>query len=170
MCNSPETIDVSTGEVKASGRGILRTVAIASCIAVTAWDPESRVGALANVMLPGAAPVRPEVQELRYAANAISELLRLIDKGGGRCDRLVVCLVGAANVLKHADDRICAANRSSVAAVLKEHVLSVRASALGGEIRRSVALYTASGMVTCSEGSLPENVLWTPDSETNQTL
>lgn len=51
-----ETIDVQTGEVKASRQNIvLCSKAIGSCIAVVAYDSAKKIGALAHVMLPGRA-------------------------------------------------------------------------------------------------------------------
>ena len=52
-----QEIFVNSGEAKACrGDGILQARSIGSCVAVAAYDPDSAVGGMAHVMLPGESP------------------------------------------------------------------------------------------------------------------
>ncbi|MHC4707098.1 MAG: chemotaxis protein CheD [Planctomycetota bacterium] len=113
-----EIVDVNTGEVKVSGQStILRSLAIGSCIVVTAYDRKKKVGAMAHVMLPGSAP-KESLEKTKYAADAIDEMISKMIKEGSNNDDIEVCLVGGGNVLKREDDTICKSNIDSTTQLL----------------------------------------------------
>ena len=155
-----KTIDVNTGEVKgSSGSGILRSIAIGSCIAVVAYSFRDRAGAIAHIMLPGKA--REDTKErTRYAEDAVDELLGIMEGFGVDQSNIEVCLVGAGNVLEKEDDTICQSNIDSVVGIMEEKNIPVRASVLGGIKRKSVIMDVASGKVTYIEGDGSEIFLW----------
>ena len=63
---------ISTGDVMvAQGDVVLQSTPIGSCIVIMAWHPE-RVGGMAHVMLPGAAP-KMELCPTKYTINAVDE-------------------------------------------------------------------------------------------------
>ena len=73
-----QVLDVSTGEVKAGmGEAILRSTAIGSCVVIAAYNFKKKIGAMAHVMLPGAAPEN-SIDKTKYAAGAIEELVKMI--------------------------------------------------------------------------------------------
>ena len=86
-------IDVYTGKVEAGGKDtILRSNAIASCVVIAAYEPTKKVGALAHVMVPGAAPGGKTwggtSRRTRYAADAIEEMMwKCAWSAGGTCLR-----------------------------------------------------------------------------------
>jgi len=153
-------IDVNTGEVNMSSqKDMLRSLAIGSCVVVAAYDPRNRIGGMAHVMLPGSAPTK-EVQKTKYATNAVSQMLDLMAGAGSSEEDIEVCLVGAGNVLKKADDTICRENSRSIIEFLGGRNIPIRASVLGGTKRKGVFLDVESGRVTYSEGDSKEQVLW----------
>ncbi len=157
-------IDVQTGEVKAASGDIqLVSNAVGSCIAVALYDPQARVGGIAHVMLPGRAASSDGrhhgTDSLRYASNAIEELLRQIEQAGGVKNRLRVCAAGGANVLERPDDTICEANIASVRATIAHLGLRLCAESLGGTKRRRVRLELGTGKLYCAEGDGPERVI-----------
>ena len=78
-----EIIDVATGQVKACrNQAILRSGAIGSCVVVALYSTDSKIGALAYIMLSGIAPQTESSQKTKYAANAVSKLLEKMKKLG----------------------------------------------------------------------------------------
>ena len=154
-------IDVSTGMVEAAKAGIiLRSLAIGSCVVIAAYDSSKKVGAMAHIMLPGRAPKGAEGERIRYAADAIDEMINRITKIGANKYDLEVCLVGAGNVLKKQDDTICKDNIESITHLLLQKDMPVKAAALGGTERRSVFLDIENGRIFFIEGDKEEKLLW----------
>lgn len=162
-------IDIATGEVGvASGEAVIVANALGSCVAVIAFAPDVRAGGIAHVMLPGKAPRGYAAERFRYAADAIDELLCRLAHYGARRESLAVFLAGGGNVLMRDDDTICAANVSSVQAILGEKELEVHRGALGGTVRRRVRLLLPSGTVWCEQGGAPAFCLSRPPVVTDR--
>ncbi|HEG42521.1 MAG TPA: hypothetical protein ENH94_00580 [Phycisphaerales bacterium] len=158
-----QVIDVNTGQVKVvSGSGVLRSVAIGSCVVVAALNFAKKIGAMAHIMLPGSAP-EDAPEKTKYAADAIDEMLNLMGDEQSQRSDIHVCLVGAGNVLKRNEDTICEANIESIMRILKEKDIAVRASALGGTKRKSAYMDIDSGDISYTEGDEKEKILWQVD-------
>lgn len=158
--------EVCTGEVRSAGRrGTLVSNAIGSCIAVMIVDQEKRTGGIAHVMLPGSAESSRFEHPLRYAENAIDELLRQMKKLGSSASGLTAVLAGGGNVLQRPDDTICSTNIKSVLGILAHRGVPIAASSLGGTQRRKVRLEIATCSVFQSLGDAREEVLWHPVRE-----
>lgn len=156
-----KVIDIQIGQVKAgSGKIILQSKAIGSCIAVVAYDATKLVGALAHIMLPGRAPAKKAAEKIKYAADAIDAIVSRMSKLDSKKDDIEVALVGGGNILKREDDTICDANIESTLELLGKKGLNVRAQALGGTVRRSVSLDVERGIVYYTEGDNCEKQLW----------
>lgn len=154
-------INISTGEVKAAGaNSILTSAAIGSCIVVAAFYPRRPAGAMAHIMLPGKSSKKNEEIKLRYAYDAINELLSRLNIPEKNYQDISICLVGAGNVLKKKDDSICRDNITSVHNILSRKNLSIKATALGGYNRRSVRMDVSSGEVYFTENGSKEMLLW----------
>ena len=153
-------IDVNTGEVKvAVEKGILRSVGIGSCVVVAAYNLSRKIGGMAHIMLPGAAP-QQSLEKTKYAFDGIEQLLNQMFKIGANMDQTEVCLVGAGNVLRKEDDTICQANIKSVTGILKEKSIPVKASVLGGTKRKSVFMDVETGCISYAEGDEKEKYLF----------
>ncbi|HNW94178.1 MAG TPA: chemotaxis protein CheD [bacterium] len=156
-----KVIDVMTGEIADGGAGCeLHASALGSCVAIAGVVPRLRYGVLAHVMLPGRAPHSYGENKTRYADNAVTELLALLAAHGAAREETVICLAGAGNVLKRADDTICRDNIAAVKEALARHGLKVTAKALGGHLRRSLVLDIAHAQVLVAEGDGAARVLW----------
>ena len=161
-----EIIDINTGEVAVSrGDVLLRSMAIGSCIAITAYDPLTKNAGLAHIMLPDKAPEKC-AEKNKYAINGIDQMLRQMLESGSSIDDIEACLVGAGNVLQKEDDNICKNNMKSVAAILSEKNVPVRASVLGGYERKSVFLDAQTGCVFFTQGNGCEKMLWNSQTQT----
>lgn len=156
-----EVIYVQVGQIKQQqGAALLQSTPLGSCVAVTAYDARHKVGAMAHVMLPGAAPAG-ESEPTRYAAEAIirlTEEFSFVDS----LAHLDVCLLGAANVLQRPEDTICMENQRSVTACLQRAKIPIRATALGGSDRRVAFLHTGTGRVSYTQAGQRARLLWDP--------
>jgi chemotaxis protein CheD len=160
MLNIETLQEVYTGEVRTTRRAMLVSHAIGSCIAVMMIDEVRQTGGIAHVMLPGKAQRAQQDHCLRYAENAIEELIRQMKDLGSRLSDIVAVLAGGGNVLRRPDDTICSMNICSVLAVLKRRGVPVAASSLGGTERRKVRLDLSTRRVFQALGDGGEQVLW----------
>jgi chemotaxis protein CheD len=160
-------IDVNTGEVIVSDENVvLRSVALGSCIAIAAYHPTKKIGAMAHVMLPGRAPEKAE-EKTKYAANGIQEMIERMTGAGADRDDIQVCLVGAGNVLGKKDDTICKDNIESTKKLLEGEHITVRGTVLGGKERKGVFLDVETGRVSYTQGDEKERFLWQPKPQSN---
>lgn len=159
-------IDVGTGQVRlAHGDVTLRSVAIGSCVVVTAYDSAQMIGALAHVMLPGKAPRSKAAERTRYAADAIDELISQMTEANSQIGNIETVLVGGGNVLQKQDDTVCRDNIESTVSLLKQKNIPIRAAVLGGIQRKGVYLDVESGCISYTQGEDREKILWEPEEE-----
>lgn len=155
-----ETINVLTGEVKASKENIiLKSSAIGSCVVVAAYDNRLMIGAMAHIMLPGISPEKSKTPKTRYAFNAIEDMIERMINLGAEEENIEVCVVGGSNVLKRKDDTICQANINSVLKILSEKNMKIIAKSVGGTQRRSVLFDTKTSEVYHSIGGENDELL-----------
>ncbi len=128
----------------------LKTYALASCVAVTAYSPAKRVGAMIHVALP-----KPGCKEdgfFRpgyYATTGIPIMIdRLIRECGCTKEELQIRIYGGAESMSEKD--IFHIGRRNVEAVLETlanmHLKIVNAE-VGGRISRTIELDATTGMV-----------------------
>jgi len=157
---------VNTGEVSSGGiETILNSGAIGSCVVITAFDPQVKVGAMAHVMLPGKSPEKSSTISTRYSANAIEEMLSQLEKLGIKKENIEICLVGGANVLKRENDTIGKDNLDSVEELLREKQIEIIAKAVGGFERRTVLFDIGKGCIYYTVGDSKQKMLWQTASE-----
>jgi len=152
---------VNTGQVCSGGiETILNSGAIGSCIVITAFDSGKKIGAMAHVMLPGTAPVNNQLNDTRYAANAIEEMLSQLNIFEIGKENIEICLVGGANVLKRENDTIGKDNMNSVENLLREKQLEIKAKSVGGFERRTVLFDIGKGCIYYTVGDSKQIILW----------
>ena len=158
---------VATGElVVGSDRGLFTTSPLGSCVAIIAYDKNTKIGGIAHVMLPGKSLKASKEDENKYAENAIPNLINQLILRGVSKNNIEICLVGGANVLRKENDSIAKNVVSCVVNILKEMQLTVKKSSLGGYNRRSASLNLYSGVVNYSVGDNAKKKLWSFSSTT----
>jgi len=149
-----EFIGVQIGEVRtASKKGLLRTSAIGSCIGITFYDPDTKTGGLAHIMLPGKAPEDASSGRTKYAENAIEQVLAEFSSMGISARHLKVVLAGAGNVLAKRNDTICKELLASVLETLKARKLRIEGQDTGGTDARALSLDLDTGRVCCEKNA-----------------
>ncbi len=110
--------------------------------------------------VPGSVPKNNAQEKIKYAADAIDEMInRMTQTGTQKCD-IEVCLGGGGNVLKRDDDTICKDNIKSTTSFLENERIPIRPSVLGGTKRKGVFMDVENGKIFYVEGESGEKLLW----------
>ena len=139
------------GELKvAKAPDKLIALGIGSCVAVTFFDPNRKVGAMAHVMLPGGENGNSIRSPTKYADLAVDAAIREMMKMGSKKEDIQVKIVGGAKMFPHIDNPSVGIGRRNVEAIkkkLEEEDLQLVGEAVGGNVGRSVEFSTSTGSV-----------------------
>lgn len=94
-------IKVGMADLK-TGRApdILTTLGLGSCIGIALWDPTTKIGGLAHVMLPDSTKIRNNSNIAKFADTGITELVRQMEQMGVPRRRLVAKIAGGARMFE----------------------------------------------------------------------
>ncbi len=94
-------IKVGMADLK-TGRApdILTTLGLGSCIGIALWDPTTKIGGLAHVMLPDSTKIRNNSNIAKFADTGITELVRQMEEMGVPRKRLVAKIAGGARMFE----------------------------------------------------------------------
>jgi chemotaxis protein CheD len=144
---------VGLGEIKISRdpQDLLVAYGLGSCVAVAMYDPQTRVGGLLHAVLPertkDAEPTCP-----KYVDSGVPRLLVELERLGALRSRLMVRMVGGANMLALKDARqalnIGERNIAAARAALAALRLRLVGEDVGGTKGRTVRLFVADGRLT----------------------
>lgn len=145
----PEVIRVGMGEYAiAHAPGEIVTLGLGSCVSVCFYDPSLRLGGMVHVMLPDSSVAKGSINPAKFADTAIPFMLREMEKHGAGRNRLVVKIVGGAQMFSSAaKDResIGLRNVAAVEAALEKAGLVLAAKSVGGNLGKSVSLDLETG-------------------------
>ena len=79
---------------------ILTTLGLGSCIGIALWDPTTKIGGLAHVMLPDSTKIRNNSNIAKFADTGITELVRQMEELGVSKRRLVAKIAGGARMFE----------------------------------------------------------------------
>ena len=88
--------DLKTGKAP----DILTTLGLGSCIGIALWDPTTKIGGLAHVMLPDSTKIRNNTNIAKFADTGIAELVRQMEALGVSKRRLVAKIAGGARMFE----------------------------------------------------------------------
>ena len=145
----PVVVGVGDCKISADPRSELVTYALGSCIAVSIWDPVSKVGGLLHFMLPDSAVDRASGgrdNPYRYADTGTPMLFRGAYQQGAEKRRLVVRLAGGAAVVDSGGVfNIGKRNYAALRKILWKAGVMVHCEDVGGSNSRTVRLEVGSG-------------------------
>ncbi len=150
-----QTIVVGLGEMKVSSdpSAVLTCLGLGSCVSICAFDPISKVGGMAHVVLPSSEG-RSVKASAKYADMAIPLLLEAMQELGAQKIRLTVKLVGGAEMstAPGMDNtfKIGEKNQEMVKIKLAEEHIRWSGEDLGGNHGRTARMFVDSGKVTVS--------------------
>ena len=146
---------VAAGERRVGrGKGILAVAGLGSCVAVVLYDPLSRVGGLAHVLLPDPTFSSQPDRCWRYATTAIPELIHELVLAGADRNRLTARIVGGAamfqDIMPKNQPNVGERNIRAARSVLDEAGVPILAEQVGGDFGRSVEFDLGDGVVRVS--------------------
>ena len=157
-------IKVGMADLK-TGRApdILTTLGLGSCIGIALWDPTTKIGGLAHVMLPDSTKIRNNSNIAKFADTGIAELVRQMEAMGVPRKRLVAKIAGGACMFEmsglssvgHVGER----NEEEAKLVLKELKIPLVAQDTGLNYGRTVVLDCETGDFTIKSVGKPIKVI-----------
>lgn len=150
--NTEVNISVGLGEIHVSGDpdAVLICYGLGSCIAVSAFDPVAKVGAMAHIVLPisnnGASATLPA----KFADRGIPLTVEKMEKAGARRSRIVIKMAGGAKMLQgvQAGSILDIGERNIVAVneAMRALGIKIQSQDTRGNWGRCLWLYMATGL------------------------
>jgi len=135
---------------------LLKASGLGSCIAVSLYDPESRIGGLGHMLLPCRPEKNPLGSEGKYVDAGIYQMVDELVRAGANREALVAKITGGANMFETAYqtliNSIGARNAKSARETLATLGIPLLGEEVGGNRGRTVEFDLASGnmMVYCA--------------------
>lgn len=132
---------------------ILETRGLGSCVGVTLYDKQNKIGALAHIMLPCfSSAVKENLKEnmkFRYADYALPYMLDKMIFMGSDKKNIVAKIIGGASMFRRKSStlNIGEKNVDAVRKFLKDNFIKVQAEEVGGDMGRTIFFDLDSGIV-----------------------
>lgn len=162
---SDRIVSIGLGEFSVSGdpETVLVGYGLGSCVGLTLYDPELRVGGMAHVVLPERIGDGHDDAGAKFADGAVDRLIAEMERLGCRRSRMVVKMAGGGRLLSLSlngqkwdiGDRNVAALRVA----LQRNGLTVSRADVGGNYGRTMRFLIADGRVVVSTIGRGEQVL-----------
>jgi chemotaxis protein CheD len=160
----PELIKVGMADLKAGkSPDSIISYGLGSCVGIALYDPQTKVGGLAHIMLPDSTQARATDNTAKFADTALPVLLDQVLALGGSRNRLTAKIAGGSQMFSFAQAtdvmRIGDRNVEAVKAVLKSLSIRLVAEDVGGNYGRTVELLLDSGIFVIKTVNKGENRL-----------
>ena len=158
------SLAVGLGEIKLSNNpaDVLVAYGLGSCVGISMYDPQARVGALLHAVLPQRLN-DGDARNPKFVDSGVLRMLEQLEQMGAARHRLVVRMVGGATMLNipGAKQSLNIGERNVAAArlVLAEQRLRLSAEDVGGNTGRTVRLHVNTGRTTVRAIGNPEREL-----------
>ncbi len=147
-------VPVGIGELRVSRDPdeVLVAYGLGSCVGVCLYDPETKVGGLAHVMLPNSADAISQRPLSKFADQAVPMLMEEMKKLGAMSRRLLCKIAGGSQMLTAPGFsgngfNVGERNVDAVKAALNRHRVPLLGADTGGNRGRTLALHTVSGKI-----------------------
>ncbi len=128
---------------------IITTLGLGSCIGIALYDPSTKIGGLAHIMLPDSTQIRNNSNIAKFADTGIEELVRRLVDAGASKTRLKAKIAGGAKMFEvsglsdvgNIGERNAIASRKK----LKELGIPLLAEDTGLNFGRTVELHCETG-------------------------
>lgn len=146
-----QVVDIADFAVSDDPRATLVTYSLGSCIGVSIWDPEAKVGGLLHYMLPESAlsPEKAKANPAMFADTGIPALFQAAYDLGAVKKRIIVKVAGGSQLL---DDNgtfnIGKRNYVMLRKIFWKNGILIDAENVGGSVSRTMCLHCDTGTVT----------------------
>lgn len=147
---SRRVIGISEMIVTDNPQDLLVTYSLGSCIGVTMFDPQARVGGMIHYMLPASkiAPGKADARPAMFADTGIPLMLKQLYDMGARRDNLEVRVAGGSKLMdQNKVFNIGERNFLILRKIMWKNNLLIKAKDVGGTIARTLSLELSSGQV-----------------------
>jgi chemotaxis protein CheD len=150
----PTSVGLGEQAISRNPEDILVAYGLGSCMGIAMVDPVSRVAGLIHAVLPraGNGMASPELNPYKYVESGIEGLITALVKEGANKTRLIVRIVGGANMLISAglslSFDIGTRNVEAARITLNRLKMPITAADVGGHTGRTVRVYVADSRVT----------------------
>ncbi|MBO6179676.1 MAG: chemotaxis protein CheD [Selenomonadaceae bacterium] len=146
----PELIRVGMADYKVGkSPATLISYGLGSCIGVSLYDPQLKVGGLLHIMLPDSTQARASDNPAKFADTGLPLMLADVLKLGAVKTRLVAKLAGGAQMFafQNATDvmRVGSRNAEAVKKILQANGIKIIAEDTGGTYGRTVSIDLTNG-------------------------
>ena len=128
---------------------MITTLGLGSCIGIALYDPVTKIGGLAHIMLPDSTQMKNNLNVAKFADTGIEELVKRMIAAGASKQRLVAKIAGGAKMFEvNAGSNIGnigARNAEASKMKLKQLGIPLKAEDTGLNYGRTVELYTETG-------------------------
>lgn len=140
----------------------LQTCGLGSCVGVCLWDPVTKIGGMAHVMLPSSS-ISNKGNEAKFADTAIPLLIKQMVKLGADKARFLAKIAGGAQMFSFysASDimKIGERNTEAVKQGLEKEKIRLVAQDTGGNYGRTIEFFTENGSLYVKTISLGEKYI-----------
>ena len=126
----------------------ITTLGLGSCIGIALYDPVTKIGGLAHIMLPDSTQIRNNANIAKFADTGITELVSRMVRAGASRTRLVAKIAGGAKMFEVTGTAIGSIGEKNAAASKKKlRELGIRplAEDTGLNYGRTVELHCDTG-------------------------
>lgn len=138
--------DYKVGRYPAS----LISYGLGSCVGIALYDPVTKIGGLAHIMLPDSSQARSTENPAKFADTALPKMLDDLQKLGAVKTRLTAKIAGGAQMFSFTNTtdimRVGERNAEAVRTILKKLDLRLLADDTGGNYGRTVELKLDTGV------------------------
>ncbi len=142
---------------------MITTLGLGSCVGITLYDPVSKIGGLAHVMLPDSTAIRNNSNIAKFADTGIDELLKRVIAAGANKTRLQAKIAGGAKMFAVSGTsdmgRIGDRNADAARAKLKELGIRLLVDETGLNFGRTIELYCETGELHIKAVGKPEKIV-----------
>jgi chemotaxis protein CheD len=123
---------------------------LGSCIGISLYDPQAKIGGLLHIMLPDSTQARPTENPAKFADTGLPLMLKDVLALGAVKTRLVAKIAGGAQMFafQNATDIMRVGSRNAEAAkkILKDQGIKIIAEDTGGTYGRTVSIDLNTGV------------------------
>jgi len=144
-------VDIADMVVTGNMQDILVTHSLGSCIGVTIWDPQIRVGGMIHYMLPTStiSPDKARANPAMFADTGIPALFRAAYELGAAKKRIIVKVAGGSSLLgDQGIFNIGKRNYVALRQIFWNNGVLIDAEDVGGSCSRTLKLNVSTGKVT----------------------
>lgn len=156
------TVGISDMKVSDDESDILVTHSLGSCIGLSLYDPEIRVGGLVHCMMPVSKldPVKAAANPLMYTDTGVTSLLKSMFERGANRKRLIATVAGAGSLLDEKGFfKIGEKNYTILRKMLWKNDILISEEDVGGNIVRTMYLYMNTGKTLIKRNIMSVNAV-----------